>query len=49
MAGVIVLLSVALTPAFSSAAGWCPASLIMEKAGLQRASCRISPATTRTH
>ncbi|MFD3811805.1 DUF2892 domain-containing protein [Rhodococcus sp. NPDC058639] len=65
MAGVMVLLSVALTLTFSpwwliltgfvganlvfySAAGWCPASLIMEKAGLERAGCRVSPTTTRT-
>ncbi|QBJ95946.1 DUF2892 domain-containing protein [Rhodococcus sp. ABRD24] len=58
MAGVVVLLSVALTVAFTpwwllltgfvganlifySVAGWCPASLIMEKIGLERASCRI--------
>ncbi|TSD94882.1 DUF2892 domain-containing protein [Skermania sp. ID1734] len=61
MAGVIVLLSVALTLTFTplwllltgfvganlvfySAAGWCPASLIMERAGLERASCRIPTA-----
>lgn len=66
MAGIMVLLSVALTLAFSpwwliltgfvganlvfySAAGWCPASLIMQKAGLERASCRISPTATGTH
>ena len=65
MAGVMVLLSVALTLALSpwwpiltgfvgvnlvfySAAGWCPASLIMEKAGLERASCRLSPTATGT-
>jgi len=63
MAGVMVLLSVALTLAFSpwwllltgfvganlvfySAVGWCPASLIMEKVGLDRASCRV-PADTK--
>lgn len=63
MAGVIVLLSVALTLAFGSwwllltgfvganlvfyaAVGWCPASLIMEKLGLERASCRV-PASAR--
>ena len=28
---------------FYAAAGWCPASLIMEKVGLERASCRIAP------
>jgi len=26
---------------FYALAGWCPASLIMEKAGLERASCRV--------
>ncbi|TQF74854.1 DUF2892 domain-containing protein [Rhodococcus spelaei] len=57
MAGVMILLSVALTLAFSAwwllltgfvganlvfyaAIGWCPASLAMEKFGLERASCR---------
>ena len=65
MAGVMVLLSVALTLALSPwwliltgfvgvnlvfypAAGWCPASLIMEKAGLERARCRLSPTATGT-
>lgn len=65
MAGVMVLLSVGLTLAFSpwwllltgfvganllfySAVGWCPASLIMGKAGLGRASCRIPLAGTHT-
>ncbi|MFD6676329.1 DUF2892 domain-containing protein [Rhodococcus zopfii] len=33
---------------FYSAVGWCPASLIMEKAGLGRASCRIPPAGAHT-
>lgn len=28
---------------FYSAAGWCPASLIMGKIGLERASCQIPP------
>ena len=66
MAGVMVLLSVGLTLAFSpwwllltgfvganlvfySAAGWCPASLVMQKAGLERASCRVPATTTRTN
>jgi 4-hydroxybenzoate polyprenyltransferase len=31
---------------FYSAAGWCPASLIMEKIGLERAGCRIPQTTT---
>ncbi|MFE3293874.1 YgaP-like transmembrane domain [Rhodococcus sp. NPDC059234] len=31
---------------FYSAVGWCPASLIMEKVGLERASCRIPLTTT---
>ncbi|CRK53753.1 conserved hypothetical protein [Rhodococcus sp. RD6.2] len=26
---------------FYSAVGWCPASLLMERAGLPRASCRV--------
>ncbi|MEV0542607.1 MULTISPECIES: YgaP family membrane protein [Nocardia] len=30
---------------FYSMVGWCPASLIMEKVGLERASCRIQPTT----
>ncbi|MFJ2662742.1 DUF2892 domain-containing protein [Nocardia fluminea] len=30
---------------FYSLAGWCPASLIMERAGLERADCRIQPTT----
>lgn len=28
---------------FYAAVGWCPASLIMEKVGLERASCRVRP------
>ncbi|MGW4632853.1 YgaP family membrane protein [Nocardia sp. NPDC004415] len=64
MAGVMVVLSVALTLAFSpwwllltgfvganlvfySAVGWCPASLVMEKVGLQRASCRTPQTITQ--
>ncbi len=64
MAGVVVLLSVALTLAFSpwwllltgfvganlvfyAAVGWCPASLIMERAGLERASCRTPRITAQ--
>ncbi|WP_040796603.1 YgaP family membrane protein [Nocardia higoensis] len=31
---------------FYAAVGWCPASLMMEKAGLQRAACRV-PAPQR--
>ncbi|MFD1812431.1 YgaP family membrane protein [Rhodococcus gannanensis] len=30
---------------FYSAVGWCPASLLMERAGLQRASCRARAST----
>lgn len=32
---------------FYSAVGWCPASLIMEKVGLERASCRIPQTITQ--
>ncbi|MFJ2837972.1 DUF2892 domain-containing protein [Nocardia sp. NPDC087230] len=28
---------------FYAAVGWCPASLIMEKVGLERAGCRVRP------
>ncbi|MGW4479990.1 YgaP family membrane protein [Rhodococcus triatomae] len=31
---------------FYSAVGWCPASLLMERAGLPRANCRVRNATT---
>ncbi|MFC9786974.1 DUF2892 domain-containing protein [Rhodococcus sp. NPDC127528] len=58
MAGVMVLLSLILTLAFSpwwllltgfvganlvfyAVVGWCPASLAMERVGLERGSCRV--------
>jgi hypothetical protein len=43
---LILTLFVGANLIFYSAVGWCPASLLMERAGLQRGSCRVRASTT---